>query len=243
MSNTTIENVLSELRKPFHPSVIEWKPQATTKDSTKAMACAYADVRAYQDRLDEVCGMNWEVSYLPWGENRVVCHLTIFGVTRSSTGESDSQSERSEIGGTAAEAQALKRACSCFGLGRYLYNLPQVWVELDPATKKFTDKAKAKLDGVIVSHYQRHAAPVQAEAQAAPEETHFALADLRGLMDKAGQELYGEKWAEVCRHNVERMTDGKETDPAVLTAEQVQKLIKGMNGLKSKRTQVAPATA
>ena len=29
------------------------------------------------------------------------------------------------------EAQAFKRASSCFGLGRYLYNLPENWVNLD----------------------------------------------------------------------------------------------------------------
>src|SRR5215469_7168570 len=33
--------------------------------------------------------------------------------------------------GTAAEAQAFKRACSCFGLGRYLYDLEGQWVDLD----------------------------------------------------------------------------------------------------------------
>jgi hypothetical protein len=32
---------------------------------------------------------------------------------------------------TGAEAQAFKRASSCFGLGRYLYNLPETWVDLD----------------------------------------------------------------------------------------------------------------
>ncbi len=29
------------------------------------------------------------------------------------------------------EAHAFKRASSCFGLGRYLYNLPETWVDLD----------------------------------------------------------------------------------------------------------------
>jgi hypothetical protein len=33
--------------------------------------------------------------------------------------------------GTAAEAQAFKRACSCFGLGRYLYDLEGQWMDLD----------------------------------------------------------------------------------------------------------------
>ena len=108
----------------------------------------------YQNRLDEVCGINWSVTYTPWGD-RIVCHLTIEGITRSSSGEPDSQSERSEIAGTTAEAQAFKRACAMFGLGRYLYNLPSVWVEYDPTTKQFTDKAKAKLEGIIVQHYRR----------------------------------------------------------------------------------------
>jgi hypothetical protein len=32
---------------------------------------------------------------------------------------------------TAADAQAFKRACSCFGLGRYLYRFEEMWVHLD----------------------------------------------------------------------------------------------------------------
>jgi hypothetical protein len=33
---------------------------------------------------------------------------------------------------TSADAQAFKRACSCFGLGRYLYSFPEAWVQLNP---------------------------------------------------------------------------------------------------------------
>ena len=32
---------------------------------------------------------------------------------------------------TAADAQAFKRACSCFGLGRYLYSFGEAWVNLN----------------------------------------------------------------------------------------------------------------
>lgn len=32
---------------------------------------------------------------------------------------------------TSAEAQAFKRACSCFGLGRYFYNFAEMWVDLN----------------------------------------------------------------------------------------------------------------
>lgn len=55
-------NVLAELSKPFHPAHIIWRPGALTGKKDKALALAYADLRAYQNRLDEVCGMEWAVS-------------------------------------------------------------------------------------------------------------------------------------------------------------------------------------
>src|SRR5437867_8622956 len=38
---------------------------------------------------------------------------------------------RREFGDACGGAQAFKRACACFGLGRYLYDLDTVWVDLD----------------------------------------------------------------------------------------------------------------
>jgi len=148
------DTILQQLKRPFHPSTISWKPGALTKDKAKCMAMAYADLRAYQNRLDEVCGLNWGVTYSPWGE-RVICHLTLGGVTRSSTGEPDSQSERSEIAGTACEAQAFKRACAMFGLGRYLYELPAVWVEFDGSKGGLTEAAKTQLEGRYAAWYAK----------------------------------------------------------------------------------------
>ena len=148
-----LQQVLDELRKPFDPSHVTWKPGAVKGD--RALALAYADLRAYMNRLDEVCGVDWSVAYEPWGDDRIICRLTILGVTRSSTGETTNEAERSEIGGTVAEAQAFKRASAMFGLGRYLYNLPTGWADYDPATKRFTDKARARLTGILVQHYRR----------------------------------------------------------------------------------------
>ena len=147
--------LLAKLSEPFHPSRISFKPGALTAKKDKALALCYADLRAYMDRLDEVCGFDWSVSYTPWGD-RLICNLTVAGVTRSSTGEPDSQAERSEIAGTACEAQAFKRACAMFGLGRYLYNFPQTWVDYDATAQRFTDPAKAKLTAAIAQNYQRH---------------------------------------------------------------------------------------
>src|SRR6202043_3023555 len=59
----------------------------------------------------------------------VTCELTIFGLgSHSATGEEWADDDSAA---TAAEAQSFKRACSCFGLGRYLYYFTGTWVDLD----------------------------------------------------------------------------------------------------------------
>jgi hypothetical protein len=46
----------------------------------------------------------------------------------SATGEEWADDDNA---GTGAEAQAFKRACSCFGLGRYFYYFTGSWVDLN----------------------------------------------------------------------------------------------------------------
>lgn len=149
-----MNQILKLLALPFHPSRVTWRPGAINADLDKALAVAHADLRAYQNRLDEVCGLDWAVSYTPWGE-RIICHLTINGITRSSTGEPDSDAERREESAQAAEEVAFKRACAMFGLGRYLDNLPELWTEYDAEARRFTEKSRARLQGIIEQHFQR----------------------------------------------------------------------------------------
>ena len=148
-------DVLAELKRPFHPSAVEWKPGEIARDQSKALAHPHAGCIAYHNRLDEVCGLGWAVSYVPWGE-RIVCHLTINGVTRSASGENGEFDN--------AEAAAFKRACGMFGLGRYLMNIPPVWVEYDASLQRFTERGQARLDGTIVEHYRRTLAEKEMES-------------------------------------------------------------------------------
>jgi hypothetical protein len=63
----------------------------------------------------------------------VTCEVTIIGIgTHSATGEEWSDDQNA---GTSAEAQAFKRACSVFGLGRYLYHFTGAWVDLDERSR------------------------------------------------------------------------------------------------------------
>lgn len=135
--NSDWQALLTQLSQPFDPKEIKWRAGATTRDKKKAQALPYAEPRAYEDRLNEICPEGWQVEFTPWGESRIICRLTIHGVTRASTGESGNSKE--DIAGTAAEAQAFKRACSKFGLGRYLYDLPVPWVEYDAEKKRLLE--------------------------------------------------------------------------------------------------------
>jgi len=131
--------LLARLAEPFDASEVQYRAGAVSRDHTKAQALAYADPRAYEDRLNHLVPGNWEVEFLPWGEDRIICRLTIHGITRSSTGESTDSPDN--VAGTSAEAQAFKRACAKFGLGRYLYALEPTWVDYDPRTRTFKQQS------------------------------------------------------------------------------------------------------
>lgn len=152
MNDKMLPDLLQRLRAPFPPEAIDWLPGSVANGKCRAMA--YADLRVYQERLDETCGLAWSVTYTPW-EDRIIAHLTVDGVTRSSTGEPDAASARAENAGCVAEAQAFKRAAAMFGLGRYLYQLPAVWVEYDPERKRITDAGQKELQTRYRAWYGR----------------------------------------------------------------------------------------
>ena len=147
----TFDTVLAELAQPFDPEAVEFKAGATTQDKARALALAYVDSRVYQGRLDAVTP-DWRNEYTrEYVGDRVIvtCALTVAGVTRQAIGESLQASARhdgstviEENAATSAEAQAFKRACSAFGLGRYLYSVPQVWAEYDAQRRQFTPAAR-----------------------------------------------------------------------------------------------------
>lgn len=130
--------LLEQLAIPFPRDAVYWRGGATTKDKKRAQALPYAEPRVYEDRLNKLCAGDWEVRFSPWGENRIVCELTIHGVTRASTGEFE-EGKSAFAQGTVAEAQAFKRACSKFQLGRYLYDIPLSWVDYDQAKGKLLE--------------------------------------------------------------------------------------------------------
>jgi hypothetical protein len=141
-----IKELVAALEVPFDSSQIEWRVMNTTKNQQPArgQVVPYADQRAYTDRLNALfTPAGWTRKYnIHTSANferskdqkiaakvLVTCELTIFGLgSHSATGEEWADDDNSC---TAAEAQAFKRSCACFGLGRYLYYFTGTWVDLD----------------------------------------------------------------------------------------------------------------
>jgi hypothetical protein len=140
-----IRELIASVEVPFHPSVIEWRVTNISKAaSPRGQVMPYADQRAYTDRLNALFtpagwtrkySIHTSASFERSKDQKIVakvlvtCELTIFGIgSHSATGEEFADDENA---GTSAEAQAFKRACACFGLGRYLYYFTGTWVDLD----------------------------------------------------------------------------------------------------------------
>lgn len=149
MSQFDFSQILDALQEPFPSNEVEFKPGATNKEKTKALALAYVDSRPYIQRLNLV-SPDWQDDYqITMLPDRVVvlCRLTIAGVTRTGDGEclftGEGEGERVEPNAvTTASAQAFKRACVKFGLGAYLYALPQTWCEYDAQKRKIVNPPK-----------------------------------------------------------------------------------------------------
>src|SRR5713101_124145 len=141
-----VKELVAALEVPFDPWQIEWRVMNTTKNQqpVRGQVVPYAVQRAYADRLNALfTPAGWTRKYFIHTSANferskdqkiaakvlVTCELTIFGLgSHSATGEEWADDDNA---GTAAEAQSFKRACTCFGLGRYLYYFTGVWVDLD----------------------------------------------------------------------------------------------------------------
>ena len=121
-----------------------------SRDKAKNMLAFYADARTYQQRLDDVATpWGWTVEYDHMISNNlsvVKATVTILGVPKSDYGDSEISFDRHTPDKSilAASGQAFKRACSAFGLGRYLYATGQVWVDAIDGKKFLTSRQESE---------------------------------------------------------------------------------------------------
>jgi hypothetical protein len=141
---------LSDLKKPFDPSDVEFRAGATNRDKTSALALPYLTSRAVMDRLDEVCGPeNWQDLYTSGPDGGVLCGISIrVGEAWITKFDGAENSNIEAIKGGLSDA--FKRAGVKWGIGRYLYSLPSIWVKAEPRGNSISideDEARKKLFG------------------------------------------------------------------------------------------------
>lgn len=267
-----VQELCKELEVPFDPSVIEWRVTNTTKDKTRGQVIPYADQRAYTDRLNAlVTPAGWTRKYaihtsanFERGKDQrivakilVTCELTIFGLgSHSATGEEWADDDNA---GTSAEAQAFKRACSCFGLGRYLYHFSGAWVDLDERKRPksipslfgwatpqgwkqgcrpgqgtdstlSTPASKGNSGAGVASHGQ----------DASLEEASALIRQIEAMAEPLGRRLYRGLLKTVAR--VWNPTEIREADVLRKVLEQMQAAERGLRRLDAALNSVEPGT-
>ena len=163
MKKLSNEELLVELEVPFSVDQVLWRVTNTANNRTRGQVVPYADPRAYTDRLNAlVTAQGWTRSYetvtmnnitrakrnaeIVTGKILVICKVTIEGLgTHSGTGEEWADEDNAM---TSAEAQAFKRACCCFGLGRCFYDFDAPWVDMD-------DKGRPKKAPIVPAGWFR----------------------------------------------------------------------------------------
>lgn len=133
-------NLFKKLKQPFPTEKVSFRVGAMTKTKDKAIALAYIDARDVMDRLDDVVGEgNWQAKYPFEG----CCELSIY-VNDSWVTKANCAGETKVEGEKGQASDAFKRAAVLWGIGRYLYECPNNWYEVDQY-KKFTKDALKKI--------------------------------------------------------------------------------------------------
>jgi hypothetical protein len=122
----------AKLKEPFAASDIEWRVGRAGKNAKGvwAMCLAYITNRAIMERLDEVAGPErWRNEYREAPAGGVLCGISIRvgdeWVTKWDGAENtDLEAVKGGLSG------AMKRAAVQWGIGRYLYDLPEGWATI-----------------------------------------------------------------------------------------------------------------
>lgn len=136
----TSDQIFSALKEPFDPKVISWRVGATDKEKTKGIALAYVDARDVMKRLDDVMGLDWQCRYPFAGCCEIGLRINGEWIWRSNgADETDVEGVKGQY------SDAFKRAAVLWGVGRYLYYLPNVWAAIKAQGRSYVLAAQPEL--------------------------------------------------------------------------------------------------
>ena len=149
MEQNNPREIQAALARPFAPEDLEWRLQHTFEDKMRGIAVPYVTNRAIQNRLDEVVGPeNWYNSYKPWhgtGKKEAqICGISIYfegrGFVTKWDGAEDSDIEPVKGG----LSDSMKRAAVQWGIGRVLYSMDTVLVDVERKGKSYVIKSSER---------------------------------------------------------------------------------------------------
>lgn len=151
MQNIDSKQIAEALRAPFDVSHIDWKPQGKGRNG-KVRVVPYIDARLAMKRLSEVFGVNhWSDSYkVLVADDKIAvveCTIVAGGASHSDVGDCEIGGYTPNLGAAlkGAYSDSLKRAAVHFGVGAYLYAMPEFYVDCDSnghPVKGFQEKLK-----------------------------------------------------------------------------------------------------
>lgn len=162
------DTLFDRLKAAFPPDRVSWRVGPTMADKSRGLALCYIDARDVADRLDEVCGpANWQCRY-PHADGKTVCEIGIRCEAEwiwkaDGAGDSEMEAEKGAL------SDAFKRAAVRWGVGRYLYDVPGTWVDIEAKGKSYAIKA---------SELARLAQTLRGPATAAPRGLDSAMTKL-----------------------------------------------------------------
>lgn len=174
-----IEDLEKKLKAPFPVDSLHWRMGNLNGKKDKALMLVYVDARDVMDRLDEVCGLNWQDDYKEVN-GRIVCTITIDGISKSD-GAGDTSFE-AEKGGL---SDAFKRCAVKWGIGRYLYDASKynTWVAYSEERKwTLYEDNKEQLDKVARQLSGLEKTPAE-KAKATREENADKKAEIEKRID------------------------------------------------------------
>lgn len=141
-----------ELAMPFAPEDLEWRLQKVVEAKELGIAVPYVTNRAIMGRLDDVVGPeNWYNEFKPWhgagGKEAQLCGLSIrYGDGFITKWDGAENSDIEPVKGGLSDS--MKRAAVQWGIGRVLYNMDVVFVNVEKRGKTWYIKKdqQEKLD-------------------------------------------------------------------------------------------------
>ena len=131
--------IQAELAMPFAPEDLEWRLQKVVEARELGIAVPYVTNRAIMSRLDDVVGPeNWYNEFKPWhgagGKEAQLCGISIrYGEGFITKWDGAENSDIEPVKGGLSDS--MKRAAVQWGIGRVLYNMDVVFVDVEKRGK------------------------------------------------------------------------------------------------------------